>query len=408
MAIDAHQDPARATGAIRPVAEQLGIHPEALRTWFGKLRSTAAPGRVRAATTRDESPSLNARIANSRAPTKFCVTRKRFRGSGARPQTEVIVAYIDEHKDREVDGRRLGVEPICTVLRTAGVQIAPSTYYAAQTRESSARAVRNAELLPIICRVHSENLGVFGARKVDKQLRRQGHEVARCTVERLMKGEGLQGITREKTRRTTISHEPETPRPADLAKRQFTATAPDLLWVADLTYIRTHAGWVYAAFILDVFFRMITGWQVSTSVRTDLALGALDMGLWARKRAGHDLAGLVHHSHRIVQYRAIRYTEGLAESEAAGFGWQQRRFVGQRDGEALSALFKAELIRNPAARTCRRLEDHRRRRDRRRRIHRLVQFTDVCTARSDSSRLPSSKPTTGRTRQTPTTLKHRS
>ncbi|WP_224280461.1 DDE-type integrase/transposase/recombinase [Nocardioides lacusdianchii] len=176
-----------------------------------------------------------------------------------------------------VDGREVGVEPICAVLKKAGVQIAPSSYYAAKTRPPSARSVRDAEL------------------------NREGVRVARCTVERLMRAEGLRGIPREKTRRTTIGDGAETARPEDLVNRKFVATGPNQLWVADLTYVRTHAGWTYVAFVLDVFSRVIVGWQVSTSLRTDLALDALDMGLWTRQRAGHDVTGLVHHSDRGVQ-----------------------------------------------------------------------------------------------------------
>jgi putative transposase len=136
-----------------------------------------------------------------------------------------------------------------------------------------------------------DNLGVYGARKVHAELNRSGVEVARCTVERLMRAEGLQGIRRDKTRKTTRTEGAETPRPADLVERRFVAEAPNQLWVADLTYIRTHCGWVYAAFVIDVFSRPVVGRQVSTSLRTDLALDALDMGLWARQRAGHDLTG---------------------------------------------------------------------------------------------------------------------
>ena len=212
-----------------------------------------------------------------------------------------MVAYIEAHKDRVVAGRRLGVEPICQVLSDAGVQIAPSTYYAHQHRQPSARTVRDAELRKEIRIVHTENLGVYGARKVHAELCRRGTRVARCTVERLMRAEGLRGIAREKTRRTTLTRDPETARPADLVKRQFVASAPNELWVADLTYIRTYSGWVYAAFVLDVFSRRVVGWQVSTSLRTDLALDALEMGLWARRRAGQDTTGLVHHSDRGVQ-----------------------------------------------------------------------------------------------------------
>jgi putative transposase len=228
----------------------------------------------------------------------------------------VVVDYIDTHRDRIVEGRELGVEPICAVLREAGVQIAPSTYYATKNRTPSARERRDAKLTKEIIRVHTDNLGVYGARKVWNELKREGTSVARCTVERLMRAAALRGIPREKTRKTTIGDGAETPRPADKVNRQFVATAPNQLWVADLTYIRTYSGWVYAAFVLDVYSRRIVGWQVSTSLHTDLALDALEMGLWARRRAGQDTTGLVHHSDRGVQYRAIRYTERLAEAEA--------------------------------------------------------------------------------------------
>ncbi len=262
----------------------------------------------------------------------------------------MIVAYIDEHKDRVVEGRRLGVEPICAVLANAGTEIAPSTYYAHRTRPPSARMVRDTELVALIRQCHRDNIGVYGARKIYAELNRQGTVVARCTVERLMKAEGLRGIRREKGRRTTIGEGAETPRPADLVERKFVATAPNELWVADLTYVRTHSGWVYAAFILDVFSRLVIGWQVSTSLRTDLALDALDMGLWARRRAGQDVTGLTHHSDRGVQYRAIRYTERLAEAEAVASVGSKGDSYDNAMAEAFNSLFKAELIRNPVTR----------------------------------------------------------
>ncbi len=227
------------------------------------------------------------------------------------------MAYIDAHRHDVVDEREVGVEPICAVLNKAGVKIAPSGYYASKTRPPSARTIRDAELVLDIRAAHAANLGVYGARKVHAQLNRQDVQVARCTVERLMRAQGLRGIAREKTRKTTIGDGAETERPEDLVKREFVATGPNQLWVADLTYVRTHAGWTYVAFVLDVFSRMVVGWQVSTSMRTDLALDALDMGLWARQRSGQDVTGLVHHSDRGVQYRAIRYTERLAEAGIA-------------------------------------------------------------------------------------------
>ncbi len=262
----------------------------------------------------------------------------------------MIVAYIDEHRERVVEGRRLGVEPICDVLRAADVEIAPSTYYASKTRPPSARSVRDAELMGDIKIVHKANLGVYGARKIHAALNREGIAVARCTIERLMRADGLQGIRRDKGRKTTLGDGAETERPEDLVKRKFSATAPNQLWVADLTYVRTHAGWTYAAFVLDVFSRNVVGWQVSTSLRTDLALDALDMGLWCRQRAGHDVAGLTHHSDRGVQYRAIRYTERLAEADAVASVGSKGDSYDNAMAEAFNSLFKAECIRNPMMR----------------------------------------------------------
>ena len=152
---------------------------------------------------------------------------------------------------------------------------------------------------------------MYGADKVWAQLRREGVQVARCTVERLMRDLGIRGVVRGKIVRTTFPDQTAA-RPADLVDRQFRATAPNRLWVADLTYVKTHAGWVYVAFIVDVFSRYVVGWQASRSLRTDLALDALEMAILARR--GEHLDGLIHHSDRGVQYLAIRYTERLAEA----------------------------------------------------------------------------------------------
>lgn len=165
-----------------------------------------------------------------------------------------------------------------------------------------------------------------------------------------MRAEVLRGIRREKSRKTTIGDGAETERPQDLVSRKFVAAAPNQLWVADLTYVRTHAGWTYAAFVIDVFSRKVVGWQVSTSLRTDLALDALDMGLWERRRTGQNVAGLTHHSDRGVQYRAIRYTERLAEAEAVASVGSKGDSYDNAMAEAFNSLFKAECIRNPLMR----------------------------------------------------------
>ena len=245
-----------------------------------------------------------------------------------------MIAYIDKYKDE------YGVEPICKQL-----PIAPSTYYAAKARPESKRSITDTVTTEKITRVHSENYSVYGARKVYAALNRGGHRVARCTVERLMRCAGLQGVRRAKSPRTTVPG-PFSERPADLVRRQFTAPAPNCLWVADITYIRTFSGWVYAAFVLDVFSRRVVGWQLSTTLHTDLALDALEMGLWTRQHAGKDLSQLIHHSDRGVQYRAIRYTERLAESEAVASVGAKGDSYDNAMAEALNSLFKAELIRN--------------------------------------------------------------
>jgi putative transposase len=256
----------------------------------------------------------------------------------------MIIEYIERYKDV------FGVEPICTTLTSADVPIAPSTFYAARTRPPSARAVRDEELKPVIARVHKENYGVYGIRKMHAQLNREQvlascQAVARCTTARLMKDLGLRGISRAKGPRTTVpGTAPDTRK--DLVKRAFTAERPDRLWVADITYVRTFAGWVYCAFVLDVFSRRVVGWQVSTSLRTDLALDALNMGLWTRAHDGHDTSALVHHSDRGVQYVAIRYTERLAEAGAVASVGSKGDSYDNAMAEAFNSLFKAELVRN--------------------------------------------------------------
>lgn len=195
------------------------------------------------------------------------------------------------------------------------LQFAPATYYAARVRPPSARRVRDEQLKIEVTRVYDENRRVYGADKVWAQLRREGTVVARCTVERLMRTLGLAGVVRGRAwRRTTIPNE-EAERPVDLVQRRFAAPAPNRLWVADITYVKTHSGFCYVAFVLDVFSRRVVGWQVSSSLRSDLALDALEMAIHARR--AHGLDQLVQHHDRGVQYLSIRYTERLAEAGIA-------------------------------------------------------------------------------------------
>ena len=217
-----------------------------------------------------------------------------------------MIAFIDAHRGA------YGVEPICAVL-----PIAPSGYYEHQARRCDParqppRVRRDAGLCGHIARVWREHREVYGVRKVWKQLLREGLVVARCTVARLMRRLRLAGAVRGRAWRRTTVPETAAPRPPDLVTRQFTATRPNQLWVADLTYVATWRGFVYVAFVIDVFSRRIVGWRASRSLRSDLALDALEQALYDRPIGQSDR--LVHHSDRGVQYLSIRYTERLAEA----------------------------------------------------------------------------------------------
>jgi transposase InsO family protein len=245
-----------------------------------------------------------------------------------------MTTFIDDHRED------YGVEPICEVL-----PIAPSTYYEQKARDADPskrppRVVRDVELCEQIERVWKENRAVYGAYKVWRQLNREEIPVARCTVERLMRQMGLQGAVRgRRYKKTTIADE-STIRPMDLVGRDFTAQRPNQLWVADLTYVATWAGFVYVAFITDVFSRKIVGWRVSNSLRSDLAMDALEQALHARP----DLGGLVHHSDRGVQYRSIRYTERLAEVGIEPSVGSIGDSYDNALAETINGLFKTEVI----------------------------------------------------------------
>ncbi len=201
------------------------------------------------------------------------------------------------------------------MLTEHGCKIAPNTYWVARKRPPSARSVRDEELKGEILRVWGDNLEVYGADKVWTQLNREGIRVARCTVERLMRELGLSGARRSRAYKVTTRFDERQHRPADLVERRFSADEPNRLWVADLTYVKTHAGWVYAAFIIDVFSRMVVGWQISESLRSDLAIDALEMAVWNRTRNGQVLDGLVHHSDRGVQGGFNRSSQHLVMVE---------------------------------------------------------------------------------------------
>jgi putative transposase len=251
-----------------------------------------------------------------------------------------VIRFIDDHKDRRSAGLRWGIEPIAKTLG-----IAPSTYHASKTRAPSARAVRDAELVPVIARVHKENFVAYGADKMWDHLNQvEGIPVARCTVERLMRQMGLSGVRRGRSWvRTTISDD-GTGRPADLVDRDFCVEAPNRLWLADLTYVKTHSGWVYVAFIIDANSRMVIGWQASRSLRSDLAIDTLEMAVFNRRRSGADLTGLIHHSDMGSQYLSIRYSQRLADNGVVASVGSKGDSYDNAMIESFNGLYKWELI----------------------------------------------------------------
>jgi putative transposase len=245
-----------------------------------------------------------------------------------------MITFIDDHR------HRWGVEPICKVL-----PIAPSTYYGAKKRPPALRTLRDDDLEIEIWRVWDENFRVYGVRKIWIALNREGIAVARCTVERLMRKLGIRGAVRGKTHRTTWPADDATERSRDLVERAFNVPAPNRLWVADITYVRTFSGLVYVCFIVDCFARMIVGWQMSRSLKSDLCLDALEHAIWTRGKDGLD--GLVHHSDRGVQFLSIRYTERVAEIGAVTSVGSRGDSYDNALAESIIGLYKTECVRNP-------------------------------------------------------------
>ncbi len=247
-----------------------------------------------------------------------------------------MVRFIDQHRDT------YGVESICALL-----PIAPSTYFLSKAQQQdpttrSARAQRDDELRVAIQRVWDANEQVYGPRKVWRQLRREKVDVARCTVERLMRELGLRGAVRGRAWNITTQADPAAGRPADLVVRQFTATRPNQLWVADFTYVATWRGFVYVAFVIDVFARRIVGWRVSASLATNFVLDALEQAIYDRRGAG--IEDLVHHSDRGTQYLSMRYTDRLAEAAIAPSVGSRGDSYDNALAESIIGLFKTEVI----------------------------------------------------------------
>jgi len=248
-----------------------------------------------------------------------------------------MVSFIDDHRER------FGVEPICAVL-----PIAPSTYFRRKVEQReptrrSARAQRDDVLRAIIRRIYAEHRSVYGPRKVWKQMGREGLHEARCRVRRLMREMGLVGVVRGRAWTTTTQPGSAADRPLDLVDRHFTAMRPNQLWVSDFTYVATWRGFVYVAFVIDVFARRIVGWRVSSSLVTDFVLDALEQAIY--DRCGENVDGLVHHSDRGTQYLSMRYTDRLADAGIAPSVGSRGDSYDNAMAESIIGLFKTEVIR---------------------------------------------------------------
>ncbi|QKV95985.1 IS3 family transposase [Streptomyces sp. NA02950] len=344
MVAEVRDDYPNETAALQAVADKLGIGSrETLRNWMKQQEIDAGQ---RPGTTTEESAQLKAlkkENAELKRANEILKAAAKFLRGRARPATHALVAFIDEYRDRFG-----GVEPICRTLTAHDCKIAPSTYYAHKKRlqTPSARSVRDEALKERIQDVYTSNYRVYGARKIWRELNRQGHAVARCTVERLMRELGIQGAVRGKRVITTIPGG-QVQRVPDLVDRDFVAAAPNRCWVADFTHVKTWSATVYVAFVVDTFSRRIVGWSAATVKETVFVLDALEMAIWQRDRDQQYVqpGELIHHSDAGSQYTSFKLAEHLdAAGIAASIG-----SVGDAYDNALMestiGLFKTELIK---------------------------------------------------------------
>ncbi|MFV0625413.1 IS3 family transposase [Sphingomonas sp. ac-8] len=322
--------------AIAYIAAKIGCSGETLRKWVRQAERDQGVRAGQKSEERDRIKALEREVRELRQANE--ILRKAsayFCGGGARPPVQAMTAFIDDYRDV------YGVEPICRVL-----PIAPSTYHehAARQRDPSrkpAQEQRDADLCGDIRRVFEANFSVYGVRKVWRQMRREGFDVARCTVARLMRAMGLKGVVRGKPVKTTISDK-AAPCPLDRVNRQFQALRPNALWVSDFTYVATWRGFVYVAFVIDAFARRIVGWRVSRTAHADFVLDALEQALHDRRPFAS--GDLVHHSDRGSQYVSIRYTERLAEAGIEPSVGSVGDSYDNALAETINGLFKAEVI----------------------------------------------------------------
>ncbi|WP_413786546.1 IS3 family transposase [Psychrobacter sp. HII-4] len=334
MLIEAAGDYPSTWSAIKAIASKIGCTPETLRSWHKKHIDQTIPANIQAQSQAERIKELERENRELKQANEIIKKAAGFfRPGGARPQTQVMVDFIEDHK------QQYGVEPICRVL-----PIAPSTYYRAKELEEnpekrSQRSQHDDFYLNEIKRIWKNSKCRYGARKVWQQLKAEGIHPARCTIERLMRQHGMQGVWRGKGKITTKSRDDQK-RADDLVNRNFNAHRPNQLWVADFTYIKTLSGWVYTAFIIDVFARAIVGWKVSNRMNTDMVMAALNQAI----ADGNHLKDVIHHSDRGVQYLSIRYTDKMCDSGIIASVGTTGDSYDNALAETVNGLYKSEVI----------------------------------------------------------------
>ncbi|ECL0471476.1 IS3 family transposase [Listeria monocytogenes] len=335
LLIESQKDYPSMWAAIQAIAPKFGCTPETLRSWHQKHLAKQNPVIISTESQAARIAELEREIRELKQANE--IIRKAagfFRPGGARPQTQVMVKFIDDEK------KMYGVESICRIL-----PIAPSSYYRVKDEQEnpekqSRRKQSDKHLMAQIKQIWQASGCRYGIRKVWHKLKQEGlPKLARCTVERLMKQMGIQGVWRGKGKITT-KQRPGQQSPDDLVKRNFSADAPNKLWVADFTYIKTKSGWVYTAFVIDVFKRVIVGWKVSNHMDTQLVLDALNQALDARGRP----SGVIHHSDKGSQYLSIKYGERLKQSGLAASVGTTGDSYDNALAESVNGLYKAEVI----------------------------------------------------------------
>ncbi|MGP5686898.1 IS3 family transposase [Psychrobacter glacincola] len=334
MLIEAANDYPSTWSAIQAIAPKVGCTPETLRSWHKKHIDQTIPASVQAQSQEQRIKELERENRELKQANE--IIRKAagfFRPGGARPLTKIMIQFIDDNK------HHYGVELICRVL-----PIAPSTYHrerylANNPKKRSLRSQHDDYYISEIKRIWQDSKCRYGARKVWQQMKSDGLQVARCTVERLMKQYDLQGVWRGKGKITTNSRDDQK-RADDLVNRNFNAHRPNQLWVADFTYIKTTSGWVYTAFIIDVFARAIVGWKVSNRMNTDMVMAALNQAIADRDKP----KDVIHHSDRGVQYLSIRYTDKMADSGVIASVGTTGDSYDNALAETVNGLYKTEVI----------------------------------------------------------------